>query len=210
MGLVRGHIVSEETRGAMNGKVIGNGRGVVVRTSLSMHVVQPLVDLGTAMGGILRLRVHMMVYVNRWSSIRVIWVGHAIRNRSIRIMIVAVRGRLPRSHGIRCVSVIRTINTMRVRNVGVRIVRMLNVGVRIVCTLNMATVTRGSHIGMRVLLLDFLTKDTLVPISGLCPHWCHDSGAVKLSRVQRLVIIGLHFEDQVSILDVRLTGAEGR
>ena len=57
MSLVRRHLVVEETRGAVNGKIIGNGRGTtVVRTSLSIDVVLPLVDLSTAVRGSLGVR----------------------------------------------------------------------------------------------------------------------------------------------------------
>ena len=85
-----------------------------------------------------------------------------------------------------------------------------NVGAGIVRTLNVATLPRDLHIVVRVLLLEASEDATLVLVSGLSLHWCHDSGAVALSRVQRLVVVGLHLEDQFSILDVRLTGAEGR
>lgn len=205
VGLVRGHLVAEETRGAVNGKIIGNGRGsTVVRTSLSIHVVLSLVDLGTAVRSNLgvfgngRLRVHI-VWGN-CGSITVVRVGHDMRKRSIWVMIVAVRGRLPRSRGV---SVIRVVNTMICIWVG-------NVGAGIVRTLNDATVPRGLQIVVRVLLLKAPEKGALVLVSGLSLHWCHDSGAIALSRVQVLVVVGLHLEDQVSIRDVRLTGAEGR
>ena len=48
VGLVWGHLVSEETWGAIDGKIVGNCRGVA-RTSLSIHVVLLLIDLGTSL-----------------------------------------------------------------------------------------------------------------------------------------------------------------
>lgn len=148
VGLVRGHLVGEETRGAVNGKIIGNSRGTtVVRTSLSIHVVLSLVDLGTAVRsslsvlGNLRLRVHIV-----WGNcggVTVVRVGHGMRKRSIWVMIVAVLGRLPRSRGV---SVVRVVNTMICIWVG-------NVGAGIVRTLNDATVPGLLQIVVRVLLL---------------------------------------------------------
>ena len=137
---------------------------------------------------------------NRW-SIHVIRVGHDMRNRTIWVVIVAVRGR---SWSIRCVRGNVRALTIVICSVGVS-----DVGLVIVRPLNVATVPRLKQIVVRVLLLEEPTG-TFVVESGLRLHWRHNSGAVTLSRVESLGVVGLHLEDQVSIVDVGLTGAEGR